>query len=65
MHDSAGPRYALNSPWFVDSPLSLLLCNSWVLDKKVEREEGLLVALHGEAYESYREAVAKFVPRFY
>ncbi|CAN0132413.1 unnamed protein product [Ectocarpus fasciculatus] len=50
-----------------NSPLRMLLAAllAVVLDKKVEKEENLLVALHGEAYESYREAVAKFVPRFY
>ncbi|CBN74332.1 expressed unknown protein [Ectocarpus siliculosus] len=50
-----------------NSPLRMLLAAllALVLDKKVDKEESLLVALHGEAYESYREAVAKFVPRFY
>ncbi|CAM9357096.1 unnamed protein product [Ectocarpus sp. 12 AP-2014] len=50
-----------------NSPLRMLLAAllAFVLDKKVEKEESFLVALHGEAYESYREAVAKFVPRFY
>ncbi|CAM9775566.1 unnamed protein product [Laminaria digitata] len=50
-----------------DSPLRMLLAVllGVVLDKKVEKEEKMLVALHGEAYEEYREKVAKFVPRFY
>lgn len=38
---------------------------SLVFDKKAEKEEKLLVGLHGTAYEEYCEAVAKFVPRFY
>ncbi|CAM9626388.1 unnamed protein product [Ectocarpus sp. 13 AM-2016] len=50
-----------------NSPLRMLLAAllAFVLDKKVEKEESFLVAVHGEAYESYREAVAKFVPRLY
>lgn len=36
-----------------------------MLDRKSEKEEGMLVGLHGEAYEEYSASVAKFVPGIY
>ncbi|CAN0237930.1 unnamed protein product [Pylaiella littoralis] len=50
-----------------DSPTRMLLSFvlALVLDKKAEKEEAMLVGLHGTAYEEYCKAVAKFVPRLY
>lgn len=50
------------------SPGSLIVLScaaSVIIDKKTIKEEEMLVKVHGTVYEDYRNAVAKFVPRYY
>jgi protein-S-isoprenylcysteine O-methyltransferase Ste14 len=64
------PIYALSSVLMlmtlaiVPSPLMLITaaCHMLLLQWEARREEKYLVALHGEAYESYMKRVGRFLP---